>query len=123
MPTDRLLVHEPTDTVFADIVQLAAYHQDWEAGRDDAEEARASRRVRAVRSAVLDMTGAFAVISTGGAGRVSRGLTPRRFTGAFGKSLLVPTRDEVEADNPEDDHGDEEETGTRRRFVEQDDAE
>jgi len=39
VPTDRLLVHEPTDAVFEDVVQLAAYHRGWEAGRDDEADA------------------------------------------------------------------------------------
>ncbi|MBP2252755.1 hypothetical protein J2754_003101 [Halarchaeum solikamskense] len=39
VPTDRLLVHEPTDAVFEDVVQLAAYHRGWQAGRDDGVDA------------------------------------------------------------------------------------
>ncbi|QLC35472.1 hypothetical protein EFA46_014600 (plasmid) [Halarchaeum sp. CBA1220] len=39
VPTDRMLVHAPTNTVFEDVVQLAAYHQGWEAGRDDGVDA------------------------------------------------------------------------------------
>ncbi|WP_435101107.1 hypothetical protein [Halarchaeum sp. P4] len=35
VPTDRVLVHEPTDAVFEDVVQLAAYHRGWQAGCDD----------------------------------------------------------------------------------------
>ncbi|GAA0291437.1 hypothetical protein [Halarchaeum salinum] len=39
VPTDRLLIHEPADAVFEDVVQLAAYHRGWEAGRDDGADA------------------------------------------------------------------------------------
>lgn len=39
VPTDRMLVHAPTNTVFEDVVQLAAYHQGWEASRDDGVDA------------------------------------------------------------------------------------
>jgi len=38
VPTDRVLVHEPTNTVFEDVVQLAVYHRGWEAGHDDGGE-------------------------------------------------------------------------------------
>ncbi|WP_234402886.1 hypothetical protein [Halarchaeum acidiphilum] len=35
VPTNRVFVHEPTDAIFEDVVQLAAYHRGWRAGRDD----------------------------------------------------------------------------------------
>ena len=37
VPEDRVLVHEPSSTVFDSATQLAVFHQGWTAGRDDAE--------------------------------------------------------------------------------------
>jgi hypothetical protein len=34
VPNERVLVHEPSDEAFHSIIQLAAFHRGWTAGRD-----------------------------------------------------------------------------------------
>ena len=65
VPTERMLVHEPTDAVFEDVVQLAAFHRGWTAGRDYAGGAGCSRHLCAVRSVTLALRPASAKQSRG----------------------------------------------------------